>query len=105
MDEKLCDSLTLRYSSAPQMYGLPKVHKDGTPIRPIVSDIGSLSYKLAKELARILTLLAGNTMHAVKNSTAFVDRIHEIWVEPQDRMISFDVTNLFTEQSRLSTSS
>ena len=34
-------------------------------------------------------------MHAVKNSTSFVDRIHEIEMGPQDRMISFDVTNLF----------
>ena len=97
IDEKLCDLLTPRYSSAPQMYGLPKVHKDGTPMRPIVSAIGSPSYKLAKELARILTPLTGNTMHAVKNSTSFVDRIHEIEMGPQDRMISFDVTNLFTQ--------
>lgn len=55
MDEWLCDSLTPRYSSASQMYGMPKVHKDGNPMRPIVSAIGSLSYKLAKELTRVLT--------------------------------------------------
>ena len=97
MDEKLSDSLTPRYFSAPQMYGLPKVHKDGTPMRPIVSTIGSPSYKLAKELTRILTPLAGNTMHAMKNSMSFVDRIHEIGIEPQDRIISFNVTNLFMQ--------
>ena len=84
MDEKLCDSLTPQYFSAPQMYGLPKVHKDGTPMRPIMSAIGSPSYKLAKKLSRIRTPQAGNTMHAVKNSTSFVYRIHEIRVEPQD---------------------
>ena len=36
-------------------------------------------------------------MHAVKNSTSFVDRIHEIRIEPQDQMISIDVTNIFTQ--------
>ena len=36
-------------------------------------------------------------MHAVKNSTSFVDRIHVIGIELQDQMISFDVTNLFTQ--------
>ena len=47
LDEKLCDFLTPRYSSGPQMYGLPKVHKEGTPMRLIVSAIGSPSYNLA----------------------------------------------------------
>ena len=97
MDKKLCDYLTPRYSSAPQMYGLPKVRKDSTPMRPTMSAIGFSSYKLAKELPRILTPLAGYTMHVVKNSTLFVDRIHEIGVEPQDQMISFDVTNFFMQ--------
>ena len=64
LDEKLCDLLTPRYSSAPKMYGLPKVHKEGTHMRPIVSAIGFLSYNLAKELARILTPLAGHTPHS-----------------------------------------
>ena len=61
IDEKTRDFLTPRYSSAPQINGLPKVHKEGTPMRPIVSAIGSPSYNLAKELARILTPLAGST--------------------------------------------
>ena len=39
--DKLLDQLTRRYSDPPQMYGLPKVHKEGIPMRPIVSTIGS----------------------------------------------------------------
>ena len=97
LDEKLCDFLMPRYSSPPQMYGLPKIHKDGTPMRPIVSTIGSPSYKLAKELARILTPLTGNTPHAVKNSASFVDIIRKTQLHPEDRLISFDVSNLFTQ--------
>ena len=66
-------------------------------MRPIVSAIGSPSYNLAKELARILTPLAGNTLHSVKNSSAFVERVSVMELEARDRLVSFDVTNLFTQ--------
>ena len=79
------------------MYGLPKVHKEDIPMRPIVSAIGSPSYSLAKELARILTPMAGNTPHTVKNSSTFVDIIRDLELEPEDRLVSFDVTNLFPQ--------
>ena len=36
----LCDQLTLRYSDLPLMYGLPKVHKEGVPMRPSISTMG-----------------------------------------------------------------
>ena len=66
-------------------------------MRPIVSTINSPSYKLAKELARILTPLAGNTAYTVRNSTAFVERIRGLQTTPQDTLVSFDVKNLFTQ--------
>ena len=97
IDEKTRDFLTLRYSSATQMYGLPKVHKEGTPMRPIVSAIGSPSYNLAKELARILTPLASNTPHLMKNSSAFVERVSVMELEARDCLVNFDITNLFTQ--------
>ena len=38
----------------PRMYGLPKTHKVGTPLRPILSMVGSSHHELAKWLASIL---------------------------------------------------
>ena len=35
-------------------YGLPKIHKPGSPLRPIVSSRGSITYKVAKGLVSIL---------------------------------------------------
>ena len=35
--------------SPPKFYGLPKIHKTGTPLRPIVSSRGSMAYGVAKE--------------------------------------------------------
>ena len=37
VDDKLRDHLTPCYSNPPQLYGLPKIHKDGVPMCPIVS--------------------------------------------------------------------
>jgi hypothetical protein len=36
------------------MYGLPKIHKQGAPLRPIISACGTYSYKLDKHLDQIL---------------------------------------------------
>ena len=43
----------------PKFYGLPKIHKPDTPLRPIVSSCGSVTYGVAKELAKILKPLVG----------------------------------------------
>ena len=82
---------------APQLYGLPKVHKEGTPLRPIVFTIGSPTYGLAKELSRILCPLAGHTSSFVKNSNHFVQKIQDIPLDELDMMVSFDVCSLFTQ--------
>ena len=51
-----------------------KIHKDGVPQHPIVSAVGPPCYRLAKEVARILSPLEGHNGYTVKNSTAFVDK-------------------------------
>ena len=73
--DKLRLYLTPQFSTPPQIYGLPKIHKAGTPIRPIVSSTGSPTYKLAKELARILAPLMGKTDSSIKNSAEFAEEI------------------------------
>ena len=70
--------LSPQCSTPPQMYGLPKIHKDGIPLRPTVSAIGSPTYRLAKKLAGILSPLAGRTDTYMKNSSEFAQRIREI---------------------------
>ena len=31
-------------AGSPKLYGLPKIHKEGMPLRPIVSSIGAVTY-------------------------------------------------------------
>jgi hypothetical protein len=83
-------------SRAPRLYGLPKIHKEGVPLRPIVSNIGAPTYQLAKQLTALLNQLTGN-LHHVKNSFHFTKILDGLQVQPGDLMVSFDVVSLFTK--------
>ena len=90
-------SLLNKYSTPPQLYGLPKIHKKGTPLRPIVSSIDSPTYKLAKHLANILQPLVGTTSSYVKDSEDFVTKLEDTDLQEDDVFVSFDVVSLFTK--------
>ncbi|XP_044151431.1 uncharacterized protein LOC122939429 [Bufo gargarizans] len=77
----------------PCIYGLPNIHKDGTPLRPIVSRINSVTYNVAKYLARILV---ENTQHHIQNSQDFTTKIQNLVLGTEETMVSYDVTSLFT---------
>ena len=84
------------HSLTPQIYGLPKIHKPGTPLRPIVCTINSPTYEIAKMLAKILTPMTGHTNSFIKNSTHLVEELRNWRIEQEDLMVSFDVKSLFT---------
>ena len=88
----------LRCSSGeiPRIYGLPKIHKAGNPLRPIVSFLTSPTYNLSKHLAKVLGPLVGNTLSAVRNSYEFSEFVRTQVLDEAERLISFDVISLFT---------
>ena len=96
MNDNLYKKLYPTGASSPKFYGLPKVHKDGNPLRPIVSSVGSVSYQTAKGLSRILKPLVGKTEHHVKNAKDFIDSIQDIRLKPDECLVSHDVEALFT---------
>ncbi len=77
-----------------RLYGLCKVHKDGFPLRPILSAIGTPTYAIAKFLVPILSDTTKNQW-AVKDSFSFAKEIACI---PSTglTMGSLDVKSLFT---------
>ena len=84
--------------SLPYLYGLVKTHKQGNPIRPIISCVGSASYKLSKWLVKELTPLVGNiSSSSVKNNVDFVEKLSRLDINFPFQMVSFDVTSLFTK--------
>ncbi|XP_064462023.1 uncharacterized protein LOC135372308 [Ornithodoros turicata] len=82
--------------ATPKIYGLPKVHKNNCPLRPIVSFIGAPSYNVSKFLAELLAPLMYKNDRSVKNSAEFCELIRDIRIDDGDVMMSFDVISLFT---------
>ena len=51
--QKTWTSLIEHHSTIPALYGLPKIDKSKTPLRPIISSIGSVTHKIAGAIAKI----------------------------------------------------
>ena len=81
---------------SPKFYGLPKIHKEGMPLRPIVSSIRAVTYSTSKEISRILKPLVGKSPYHIQNSQDFIQQIQGIQLQPNQCMVSFDVKALFT---------
>ena len=83
-------------AGSPKFYGLPKLHKESTPLRPIVSSIGAVTYNTSKELSRILKPLVGKSPHHICNNHDFLEDLKTIKLGPEEAMVSYDVKALFT---------
>ena len=83
-------------AGSPKFYGLPKIHKEGTPLRPIVSSIGAVTYSTSKELSKILKPLVGKSLHHIHNNQDFMEHLKSIQLGPDEVMVSYDVRALFT---------
>ena len=74
----------------------PRIHKPDTPLRPIVSSCGSVTYGVAKELAKILKPFIGKSPHHITSTQDFVEQAKHIKLEPGECLSSYDVSALFT---------
>ena len=83
-------------AGSPIFYGLPKIHKQDIPLRPIVSSTGTVSYNTSKELANILKPLVGRTSHHLKNTKDFIEQIKDVKLLPNETIVSYDIKALFT---------
>ena len=84
-------------SQRPQMYGLPKSHKEGTPLRPILSMTGSSHYELGKWLAGPLQpVLEQFSSHCMSDSFTFAKTMQNPDINYNVFTCSFDVSSLFT---------
>ena len=76
------------------MYGLPKVHEDGTPLSPIQASTGSFNHECAKWLSDILSPLRSHSTN-LKDTFSFIDKVKNLSLNDSG-MYSFDVVSLFT---------
>ena len=83
--------------SMPYLYGLIKTHKPGNPVRPIISTVGSATYKLSKWLVSVLGPLVGSISKChVINNQDLVNKLNTAVLTYDFQLVSFDVTSLFT---------
>ena len=64
--------------------------------RPIVYSCGSVTYGVAKELAKILKPLVGKSPHHINSTQDFVEQVKHITLDPGECLSSYDVSALFT---------
>ena len=89
-------------SSPGKFYGTAELHKvpnnstvEHLQLRPIISNIGTATYDLAKYLAQLLKLLS-ESQYTIKNCKTFTKRLKKMRIPPGYKMVSFDVVSLFT---------
>ena len=84
-------------AQAPAFTGLPKIHKDNMPIRPLVNYTSAPGYKIARKLQHIIkNSIKLENNHSIKNNKDFINKINSIDLLPSYKLVSFDIVNLYT---------
>ena len=78
-------------SSHGVLYGLPKVHKQDCPFRPIVSSMNTYNYNLASYIVNILQSISTN-QSTINDSFSFADWA-KMFKHNNKVMCSFDVSS------------
>jgi len=88
--------ITPNNSITTRIYGVPKIHKYGIPLRPIVNTISFPTYLLAQYIAKELRPLFGNASSYIKDSTSFIQWIKNLKMNNEDLIVSFEIVPLYT---------
>ncbi|XP_076031126.1 uncharacterized protein LOC143019371 [Oratosquilla oratoria] len=81
----------------PNFYSLPKIHKEGTPLRPIISNRNSCTNRLSKWLTRLLSPFVGTFSNShIKHSEDFINKIKHHNIPANSKLLSLDIVSLFT---------
>ena len=78
----------------PRLYGLAKTHKDGTPLRPVLSMCGSAYYQISSKIAKWLSIIPESKINA--STPKMVSEIKKLQLDQDEVLISFDVVSLYT---------
>ena len=87
------DNSRVLHPRAPQIYGLPKIHKPGNPIRPIVSFYNTPLSALHRKLSEVLKPLTLSDIR-LKNSEDFLNKFRAHTDPEYSYYCSLDVKSL-----------
>ena len=80
-------------STIPRIYGLAKTHKEGTPLRPVLSTVNSIYHKIASKIAKWLSVVPQTQINI--NSKQVVKEIKDTKLDVIEKTISFDIKSLY----------
>ena len=81
------------------IYGLPKIHKLNNPIRPIIAQCKSLTYKLHIYLQQLLKIGETKIPNLIKDTTNFINIINTKYahdIHDDTLLVTLDVESLYT---------
>ena len=79
------------------MNGLPKIHKQDVPMRPILSMTGSAQHLLVQWLTSVIdSVLLLYSIHCISDSFTFANKVRTLNFPPSVFLCSYDVCSLFT---------
>ena len=77
------------------MYGLPKIHKTGIPLGPIVASLTAPAHNLSLWLTKILSPYVGLVSQShLKHSSDFLDTLNKVNSD-FNSIVSFDVVFVY----------
>jgi len=86
--------------TCPKFYGIPKIHKPGAPLRPIVSQINGPTSRINELVDYYLTVAEKNVPGLLQDTTAFLNILqqyqNEFQITETTYLISLDVVSLYT---------
>ena len=96
VDKRMLLHLCPTHFQTPHLFGLPKIHKPNTPLRPIVSQFSSLFSGISRYLADVLQPFVSNSSSFILNSFVLKERLLSDPCSKEGFFVSFDVESLFT---------
>jgi hypothetical protein len=82
--------------TAPNIRGLPKVHKEDCPKRPIINWQGAPAYKIAKHLSKLIQLhIPLPNAFNINNPAQLIEDLSDIPCKQGMRLVSFDIENMY----------
>ena len=94
INHTLYEKLKPRGSQPARLYGLAKIHKPNTPVRPVLSMPGSAYHKIAVQVAEWLSVVPECQINASTKSIS--DTLKTITLAEDEEIVSFDVSSLYT---------
>jgi hypothetical protein len=88
-------SLVVPNPVIPSFSCLPKTHKPGNKIRPVVSNVNTPTSKICELLVKKFRGFERPESRSVKNSLELVQRLESVTIEKDEILVSFDVEALY----------